>query len=126
MSHVGMFYVCGDCSQRFNTESEVRDHIAIQDADGATHDGTSWSVCDDEVCIVARRAISDSEYGESTVPWSFFGSWRFSDTDFASDESIGWEVRQLLRMGYVDIRVVQRTIAEEMVARSRVLCGGDE
>jgi len=66
------------------------------------------------------------EYGESTVPWSFFGSWRFSDTDFASDESIGWEVRQLLRMGYVDIRVVQRTIAEEMVARSRVLCGGDE
>jgi len=73
MSHVGMFYVCGDCSQRFNTESEVRDHIAIQDADGATHDGTSWSVCDDEV--------------HSGSP---------------------------------------RTIAEEMVARSRVLCGGDE
>lgn len=114
------FYRCGVCGARFDTEDEIRAHIAEKDDDGESHDGEPWECCDDEVCIVARRQRVDSEYGESASPWSFFGSWRFAnDVDFRADESIGWEVRQLLRMGYVEIRVLHRRDAEALRATSQ-------
>lgn len=112
-------YRCGVCGARFVSEDEIRAHIATPDTDGETHDGEPWEVCDDEICLVARRAMVDSEYGESRHPWSFFASWRFKgDTDFTADEGIGWEVRQLFRMGYVEVRVLHRRDAERLFAAS--------
>ena len=114
------FFRCGVCGARFDAEDEVRAHIAEPGAGGDTHDSQPWEVCDDDLCIVARRAQTDNEYGESLVPWSFFGSWRFSkDTDFSADENIGWEIRQLFRMGYVDVRVLHRRDAEHLRASTQ-------
>jgi hypothetical protein len=114
------FYRCGECGRRFDSEQEIREHIAEKDAEGDSHDGTSWSECGDEIAIVARAAQLDNEYGESQVPWSFFGRWRFSeDTDIDSDESIGFTVRTLLRQGYVDVRVLHLNDAEALFESTR-------
>ncbi len=99
------YYRCGVCGERFDTEPQIREHIATPFTDGDTHDGEPWEVCDDDVCIVARQS--------SDHRWSFFGAWRFADdTAFDTDEGIGWQVRQLFRMGYTEIRVLHRRDAE--------------
>lgn len=111
---------CGVCGARFDSEDEVRAHIDLRDAAGESHDGEPWEVCDDEVCLVARKAQMDTEYGESRAPWSFFGGWPFKgDTRFDTDESIGWEIRQLFRMGYVEVRVLHRRDAEYLYASTK-------
>ena len=89
---------CGVCNARFDTEAEIRAHTATVNEDGDSHDGEPWVCRDDEIAIIARKSSKDK--------WCFFGSWRFAkDTDFSADEAIGWELRQLFRMGFVDARV---------------------
>lgn len=108
-------------------EANVSPEAAARNVDGETHDGEPWEVCDDDLCIVARRAQMDNEYGESTSSWAFFGSWRFAkDTDFRCDESIGWEIRQLFRTGYVEVRVLHRREAEHMYVNNAPAAPGGE
>ena len=98
------YYHCGVCGARFDTEAEILAHIAEKDDDSDTHDGESWSCSDDAIAILARRS--------KDAPWSFYGTWCFTgETDFKADESIGWEIRQLFRMGYVDVRVKRVAVA---------------
>jgi hypothetical protein len=93
-----MFYRCGVCGERFGSEAGIQEHISKPDKDGESHDGEPWSVCDDEIAIVARVS--------SESPWCYFGSWRFGrDAAFSEDEAVGWQIRQLFRMGFVDVRV---------------------
>jgi hypothetical protein len=119
-----MMYRCGECGARFGSQAEVEAHCDTPDADGDRHDGTGWRPCDDQIAIVARKARVDSEFDGSLVPWSFHGTWQFSnDIDFAADESIGNTVRHLLRAGYVEVRVLHLDDANALYAATAKVSG---
>lgn len=100
-------YHCGVCGYVCESEAGIRDHIAERDADGDTHDGEPWGCTEDEIVVAWRLSTRH--------PWSLHGSWGFeNDIDFAADESIGWAVRQHLRSGAHEVRVLYRRDAEHL------------
>lgn len=116
-----LFYRCGECGRRFDSEAEVIEHASKPDVDGETHDGISWSRCGDEIAIVARKAFEDDEYGQSRVPWVFYGRWSFTGSGPLSDAGLGNTIRDLFQRGFVDVRVLHLRDAEYMFESTKDL-----